>query len=283
MNKDVQPVRLAEIADVFANTKHPRYMLTNTRTSGLKFCYACGHKGSFSFKNIINDNLAAEWELTGSLRRSFDIRESSQCGNCGNSLRSSLQARTICKVLAPRTKCLTEAVKDPDFRKLKIAEINSCGSLHKLLIDLPGLSYSEYRPADKSIRQENLDKLSYPSDSFDAVLTSETLEHLPDWALASREIRRVLKTSGRHIFTVPAILSRRTRTRAVRESGKINKLLPASYHGYNRGKTDDYLVFNEFGSDFCKSMDGLGFDTKIYYRNLLYLSDPNLVFVSTKL
>ena len=41
--------------------------------------------------------------------------------------------------------------------------------------------------------------------SFDLVLTSETLEHVPDLAAASREIRRVLVPGGRHIFTIPLL------------------------------------------------------------------------------
>ena len=269
--------------DLFTNTKQPRYKLRKNSGGQLRHCYACGHSHEFVFKKIINDELAEKWGLNESLRKSFDIRESSQCTVCGSSLRSNLHARTICYLLAPETSFLVEAVRDKEFRKLKIAEINAYGALHKLITDLPNLMYSEYMSADKKTRRENLDKLSYPSSYFDVVLTSETLEHVPDWRLAKREIHRVLKPGGHHIFTVPAVLTRRTRTRAVMQGEKVKKILPASYHGYNRGKTEDYLVFNEFGSDFRKSIDELGFDTKIYYRNLLHLSDPNLVFVSTKL
>lgn len=266
------------------NTKKPRFVLRGKNTNPAIKCFACGRRDGFIFLNIINDDLARGWDLSPSLRKYFDIRESTKCKNCGCSFRSNLQARTICSLLSPSSKSLSEAIRSSSqLRKLKIAEINACGALHKILAAHPKLQYSEYRPDGKNVKHENLNKLSYKSSSFDIVLTSETLEHVPDWRRAAREIHRVLKPRGQHIFTVPAILARHTRARALIQNGRVKKLLPAAYHGYNRGDTDDYLVFNEFGADFRKSMDEIGFDTKIYYRNIFHLSDPNFVFVSTKL
>ncbi len=279
-NTQIKHASKDDIIDVFRTTQKPQFIIRKNNKKRSKFCYACGHADGFKFLNIINNDLSSAWGLSRGLRKSFDIRESSKCENCGSSLRSSIHARTICSIYAPKAKCLTEAIKDPSFRKLKIAESN--GALHKLLISHPGLSYSEYVPDDKSIRHESLDKLTYKSGMFDLVLTSETLEHLPDWELALKEIRRVLKDGGRHVFTTPAILSRQTRTRAKRKNGKIVHMLPAAYHGYNRGNPDDYTVFNEFGADLRKEIDKLGYSTDLYYRNVVHLSDPNFAYVSTK-
>jgi hypothetical protein len=93
-----------------------------------------------------------------------------------------------------------------------------------------------------------------------------------------------LKAGGKHIFTVPAILTRQTRYRSIRgENGQERRLLPPSYHGCTRAtKSEDYLVRCEFGGDSLRLIDELGFKTKLYYRNVLHLSDPNFVFVSTK-
>ena len=49
---------------------------------------------------------------------------------------------------------------------------------------------------------------------FDLVLTSETLEHVPDPRLALRETLRVLRPGGRHVFTVPLESAARRRVRA---------------------------------------------------------------------
>ncbi len=45
--------------------------------------------------------------------------------------------------------------------------------------------------------------LAYEDDSFDAIICSEVLEHLPDYNAALAEMRRVLKPDGRLCITVP--------------------------------------------------------------------------------
>lgn len=45
--------------------------------------------------------------------------------------------------------------------------------------------------------------LDFPDQSFDAVICSEVLEHLPDYDAAIAEIRRVLKPGGRACVSVP--------------------------------------------------------------------------------
>ena len=52
---------------------------------------------------------------------------------------------------------------------------------------------------------EDLAQLTYSDASFDLVLTSETLEHVPDLETALREIHRVLVPGGCHIFTIPQL------------------------------------------------------------------------------
>jgi len=269
--------------DIVSNTKHPRFRaITINRKNLIDYCFACGSSGEFVFSNIINNELAKSWGLSEDLRLGFDIRESTNCKVCGNSLRSNFHAKAISKTIDPGSSCLKEAVISDNARKLRVAEINACGALHQFLLQLPGLEYSEYMTDDSNIRSEDLNQLSYNSDSFDIVLTSDTLEHLPDWSRAAKEIRRVLKPNGVHIFTVPAILTRLTRTRAIQDGKKIAHLLSPSYHGRDPKRTADYTVYNEFGADFRREIDKLGFRTQLYYTNLIKFSDPNFVFVSTK-
>ena len=45
--------------------------------------------------------------------------------------------------------------------------------------------------------------LDFADDTFDAVICSEVLEHLPDYGAALHEIRRVLKPSGKLCVSVP--------------------------------------------------------------------------------
>ena len=136
----------------------------------------------------------------------------------------------------------------------RIAEINRIDGLHEQLARLPHFSSSDYHPGREpgsivdGVRSEDLTRLTYADASFDLVLTSETLEHVPDLDAALGEIRRVLAPGGRHIFTVP-LLPQSTETFArsiVRPDGSIEDRAPRIAHP---GGDWGYPVFTEFGAD----------------------------------
>jgi len=114
---------------------------------------------------------------------------------------------------------------------------------------------------DEPSRWENLMSLTYPDETFDVVLHSDTLEHVPDAEKAISEIWRVLKKGGVSIFLVPIIRDgRRTLTRATQtDKGEIKHHKPASYHGGCMQQTNQYLVFSEFGDDFTAIIQKQGF------------------------
>lgn len=51
----------------------------------------------------------------------------------------------------------------------------------------------------------NGDVIPFDNDTFDSVLTTEVLEHVPDVDRCLKEIRRVLKPNGKLLITVPFI------------------------------------------------------------------------------
>jgi SAM-dependent methyltransferase len=114
------------------------------------------------------------------------------------------------------------------------------------------------------VPSESLESLSYGDSSFDIVLTSDTLEHVPDVDKALSEIRRVLKPGGHHIFTVPVLMDRpATRRRASMTAGELTHHLPPSFHGAPQEGRADFLVFNEFGADFVGTCERAGFDVRL--------------------
>lgn len=279
----IKTAGIYDLMDCIVHTRYPRFQIKVNNKKGIGYCYVCGNTDGFKHEAILNNDLVNEWGLDKKMRMAFDTKESTKCKKCNSSLRSNLQAKALCKIISPSSNCLNDAVNNQLAQKMKIAEINACGALHPYLKKFSKLSYSEYDPYDKSTRHEDLHNLSYKSSSFDIVLTSETLEHVPNWTRAMKEINRVLKPGGRHIFTVPAILTRKTRARYTYENGKETKLLPDSFHGCTQNKTSsDYIVRTEFGADFRKRVDTIGFKTHLYYRNILHIYDPCFVFVSTK-
>jgi SAM-dependent methyltransferase len=212
--------------------------------------------------------LGEEWGLSPELYHAFDEREGRVCARCGSSLRARQLAAAIVDRLNGRLGTahgsLSALCGSREAAGLDVAEINSAGSLHQFLARLPRLRFSEYGSADPAVPSEDLMALSYADGSFDLVVTSEVIEHVPDYEQALREIRRVLRPDGWHIFTVPLLWDRPTRRRAtLGEDGKVRHALPPSYHGKPAEGRDDFLVFFEFGSDFPAAVEAAGFEVEL--------------------
>lgn len=251
------------------------------KTSG--DCTACGQTGaSFEYFDVINDRLAKEWSIGPELVKAFSQRESMHCSNCRCSARSRAHAKAILLALGSPSPSLREAIAAGEFNeeKIKIAEINACGDLHQTLKEIKGLAYSEYGPrAIDNIQDEDLQALTYPDDSFDVVLTSDTFEHIPDYPKAFSEIYRVLRPSGKHIFTVPVIFSRPTRRRVELRGDDVVNIMEASYHGAGE---EDNLVCTEFGVGILDDLRQAGFETDVYFANPFNKNEVNCVLVSKK-
>ena len=124
--------------------------------------------------------------------------------------------------------------------------------------------------------------LAYPDNYFDIVLTSETVEHVPDRDKAWSEIHRVLKPGGWHFFTIPVIPSQKTTiTRAKILDGKREDYLEPAYHGAWGDPT--MFVYTDFGMDVIDRLDEVGFKTTVLYENLQDELDVAVVFRSRKM
>ena len=228
-------------------------------------CSVCGERTLTVHRPALSAELIGQWELDARWARWFEIREGDHCFFCASSRRTRQLAATLLDECRRRWQIaannLAELVDHNGFQRLAVAEINSCGDLHHFLKRHPRLAYSEYGSRDPRVPAEDLQSLSYAAQSFDLVLTSESLEHVSDVRRALREIRRVLRPSGCHIFTVPVVADRPcSRVRAQCEAGQVRHLCPPSYHGAPGTQHDDYLVFYEFGADFEALVRECGFE-----------------------
>jgi ubiquinone/menaquinone biosynthesis C-methylase UbiE len=107
--------------------------------------------------------------------------------------------------------------------------------------------------------------LTYEDASFDLVITSETLEHVPDLDVALAEIHRVLAPGGHHVFTIPLLPGvEKTYPRArLDEDGNLVPLVePRIAHP---GGDWGYPVFTEFGADLPAILDRAGFDVTLHF------------------
>lgn len=230
-------------------------------------CSVCGHKSLWGPKWKLAQELVEAWELSPQWRQMFERREGLACHFCDSCSRYRHLANVLLDELGARSvgcQNLSDYTRSDHFRQLEVAEINRCGALHKFLSRHPKLYYSDYGSTDPDVPSEDLLDLSYKDRQFDLVLTTDTLEHVPDLDRALSEIERILKPGGRHIFTVPTVWDgRKTRQRAVVEGGQITHLHPASYHGAWSAQQADRLVFHEFGNDVLEYMKTANTETTI--------------------
>ena len=142
--------------------------------------------------------------------------------------------------------------------------------LHAFVQELPFYSGSDYfDPGENAsfaqgARSEDLTRLTYPDKAFDLILTSETLEHVPDLNAALGEIHRVLAVGGRHVFTVPVLPgTKQTYPRAtVQADGSILDRSPRICHP---GGDWGYPVFTELGTDLPALLTAAGFQSEVHF------------------
>jgi len=70
-------------------------------------------------------------------------------------------------------------------------------------IDVPPHFITQAKKTGATCVVGSAEKMPYKNNSFDVVLCTEVLEHVPNWKKAVKEIKRVLKKNGRAIITVP--------------------------------------------------------------------------------
>lgn len=205
-------------------------------------CRVCGGDG-FAHHDVLWGELIAQWSLSPKEADYINVQQGTSCTTCGSNVRSIALAEALLRWTRATT-TLKQWVDSPAARRCDLLEINEAGMLSSLLSLLPGhrlVRYPEY----------DMMALPFEASSFDVVIHSDTLEHVPDAMRGLRECRRVLRPGGACLFTVPVVVGRLSRGR---------QGLPVSVHG-SQGCTDASLtVHTEFGADvWCQVLES-GFD-----------------------
>jgi SAM-dependent methyltransferase len=129
---------------------------------------------------------------------------------------------------------------------------------------------------------QNLEMLTFPDNRFDIVVTSDVMEHVRLDDKAHREIRRVLKTNGIYVFTVPHF--RHASATLVRveitdpdDPSKDKHLMEPEYHG-DPNSDCKALCYRVYGADLDDMLRSLGFTVE--YSNQDF---PELGIVNAEL
>jgi SAM-dependent methyltransferase len=107
---------------------------------------------------------------------------------------------------------------------------------------------------------EDITALSFEERSFDLIVSSEVLEHVPRLEKAFSETARVLRPGGAHIFTVPPRES--TKKRAEIVDGEIIYLEPPEYH-LDPLNPKGILAFWDIGPDLPNAVPSSGLNVRI--------------------
>src|SRR5579875_2897239 len=242
----------------------------------LEPCTVCGRFRPMLYRRrVIPRRLEGLWGLSPRLAEALARKESCDCASCGAKLRCRRIAQAVLRLYpvgAPPAPApsLARWVEYPETRALRVAEINRIDGLHECLRRLPHFAASDYRTGAApgavvdGVRSEDLTRLTYSDDSFDLVLTSESLEHVPDLDAALGEISRVLVPGGRHIFTVPVLpQTEQTFPRTIiRPDGTVEDRAPRIAHP---GGDWGYPVFTEFGADLPELLRRAGFEVDVLF------------------
>ena len=109
-------------------------------------------------------------------------------------------------------------------------------------------------------RHEDVMALSFASKSFDAYISCEVMEHVPDIARTLAEAHRILRPGGLFFGTVPFHYgSGRSVTRARLRDGVVEHLMPPEYHGNPVDPSGGSLVFEIPGWDLLDRCRAAGF------------------------
>lgn len=204
-------------------------------------CVCCGER-EFQSHRILWKQLIAEWRLSAEEVESINRQQGTSCRACGANLRSNALALAVVRHHG-FAGTLTEWIRTPAAQSLKVLELNGAGNLTPFLRELPGHVETAYPETDMLA-------MRFADESFDLVLHSDTLEHVPDPVSGLRECRRLLRPDGACCFTIPIVVGRLTRSRAG---------LRPSYHGGPGDNKRDYIVCTEYGADAWRHVMEAGF------------------------
>lgn len=211
-------------------------------------CFVCGNIANFR----INDDYVLYREAT--------------CDYCGASIRNSDLARMVTKYCLKETTSIKESINK--LGKINILEAQSLGPINKILNESDNYTSFEYfdnidpGKYKNGVMCNDLMNLTFSNESFDLVITQDVFEHISNPKKAFKEISRVLKIGGYHIFTVPLHENSKTKSRiGLRDVYHLDSI-----------REQGVIVYTDWGNDICQYADvykmrTIEHDLHIFYNN----------------
>ena len=196
------------------------------------------------------------------------LRESLRCARCGANARQRAATAVLLEAASASRSIYLNEQAGAFYRALRRR--------------LPALVGSEFATAParrwrlqawlwrhglfERLRFADVTALPFADATFDAAMSLDVLEHVPDFRAALREFARVLRPGGRLVLTVPFYADAASTETVARRSadGSIEHLQPPEYHGDPLG--GGVLCFHHFGWDLLPAIRAAGFADAVALR-----------------
>lgn len=206
--------------------------MSQTPTTTIERCPCC-QSTHLAPNDILWEGLIKEWGLSKTEAAYINRQQGFSCQNCGSNLRSMTLAYAL-------TQIYHQSFADFLQSNRKVLELNEAGHLNQFLKTMRHHTLAEYPEVD-------IMDLPYADNSYDLLVHSDTMEHVPDPVTGYKESFRVLKPGGFTAFTIPLVVGRMSKKRGTQPS----------YHGSPGNK--EYLVQTEYGADMWTQLFEAGF------------------------
>ena len=242
-------IRAALVMKNFAKkvlNKDTRVMLRRLAYAGTKYhCNVCDSRVRTMLPTGYPLRVLAELDVVGGETIPYDT-----CPICFSNSRARLLFEYIRREigiydLAARATVLHVA---PEYGIL--SRLRACKTINYVGVDLMPENY----PGTAEITRCDITAIDYGDESFDLVICSHVLEHIPDDRLAMRELFRVLKPGGRAILQVPISAS-------LQRTVEDPHLSDPKERERRFGQHDDVRIY---GADYPARLREAGFVVEIF-------------------
>lgn len=177
------------------------------------------------------------------------LRDNLLCSNC-TSIPRERALMAIIKLYYPDFSSLAIHESSPGYRGVSVKLKKECAG-YTTSHFYRGFELGKQHPKH-GYRCEDLENLTFDDESFDLFITQDVMEHVFDPGKVFKEIARVLKPGGAHIFTVPIINKERTSEcwASRGDEGEIIYRHEPEYHG-NPIDSKGSLVTMHWGYDIA--------------------------------